>query len=417
MNKKSKHTLTPKLRFPEFRDRPYHNVRLGDVAEDATERNRKTLDADVVMGVFKGEGMLPMEKRLVANNISRYKVVEKDWFAYNPMRLNIGSIARWSGDEPVLVSPDYIVFRCSNDSDQKIDPNYLDHFRYSDQWDRFVTLSGDGSVRVRIYFRDLATLRLILPSLSEQQKIADCLGSLDGLIAAEGRKLAALRDHKRGLMQQLFPGTPTSSSAGGESAGGDAGAPSQPRLRFPEFRDKGEWEEKVLSDACLMQAGKFVAASDIREQDEDGLYPCYGGNGLRGFTKSRTHDGIHPLIGRQGALCGNVRLARGEFHATEHAVVATPRKGVHVIWLFYMLDRLNLNRYATGQAQPGLSVDVLEKVALALPALEQEQRRIADCLTALDTQITAQSEKIETLKQHKRGLMQQLFPAPEESEA
>ncbi|MFP4382217.1 MAG: restriction endonuclease subunit S [Candidatus Sumerlaeia bacterium] len=94
------------------------------------------------------------------------------------MRLNIGSIARWPGDEPVLVSPDYIVFCCSNDSDQKIDPNYLDHFRYSDQWDRFVTLSGDGSVRVRIYFRDLATLRLSIPSLSEQQKIAACLSSL-----------------------------------------------------------------------------------------------------------------------------------------------------------------------------------------------------------------------------------------------
>ena len=260
--KKNKRKLTPKLRFPEFRDGPYHKVRLGDVAEDATERNRKTLDADVVMGVFKGEGMRPMERRLVANNISRYKVVEKDWFAYNPMRLNIGSIARWSGDEPVLVSPDYIVFRCSNDSGQKIDPNYLDHFRYSDQWDRFVTLSGDGSVRVRIYFRDIATLRLILPSLSEQQKIAECLSSLDGLIAAEGRKLAALKAHKKGLMQQIFPGTPTSSSAGGESAGGDAGAPSQPRLRFPEFRDKGEWEERQLGDVADVLMCKRIFANE-----------------------------------------------------------------------------------------------------------------------------------------------------------
>ena len=233
--------------------------------------------------------------------------------------------------------------------------------------DAFINYVMTTAKGVKMPRGDIASIKdyvVHYPTLPEQQKIADCLGSLDGLIAAEGRKLKALKTHKKGLMQQLFPGTPTSSSAGGESAGGDAGAPSQPRLRFPEFRDKGEWEEKVLSDACLMQAGKFVAASDIREQDEDGLYPCYGGNGLRGFTKSRTHDGIHPLIGRQGALCGNVRLARGEFHATEHAVVATPRKGVHVIWLFYMLDRLNLNRYATGQAQPGLSVDVLEKVAL-----------------------------------------------------
>ena len=238
-------------------------------------------------------------------------------------------------------------------------------------------------------------------TVHEQKKIAECLSSLDEVIAAEGRKLAALRDHKRGLMQQLFPQP----------------GQTQPRLRFPEFRGRGEWEEKVLSDVCLMQAGEFVAASDIREQCEDGLYPCYGGNGLRGFTKSRTHDGIHPLIGRQGALCGNVRLAKGEFHATEHAVVATPRKGVHVTWLFYMLDQLNLNRFATGQAQPGLSVNVLENVTLAVPALKQEQRLIADCLTALDTQLAAQAAKIDALKQHKRGLMQQLFPAPEELQA
>ena len=257
---------------------------------------------------------------------------------------------------------------------------------------------SQGSKVYGISANRISTIVLPLPpTKTEQKKIADCLGSLDALIAAEGRKLEALRDHKRGLMQQLFPQP-------GET---------KPRLRFPEFREKGEWVEKVLSDACLMQAGKFVAASDIREQNDDGLYPCYGGNGLRGFTKSKTHNGTYPLIGRQGALCGNVGLARGEFHATEHAVVASPRTGVNAIWLFYMLNHLNLNRFATGQAQPGLSVDVLEKVNLSVPALEQEQQQIAGCLAALDSLIAAQMAKIETLKQHKSGLMKQLFPSAE----
>ncbi len=195
----------PTLRFPEFRDRPCRKVRLGDVTEEAIERNKKTLDADVVMGVFKGEGMLPMEQRLVAKDVSRYKVVEKDCFAYNPMRLNIGSIARWSGNDPALVSPDYVVFRCSNNLGQGLDPNYLDQFRYSNQWNRFVTLSGDGGVRVRIYFKHLSAMPFILPSLSEQQKIADCLSALDELISAQAHKLDTLKAHKKGLMQQLFP--------------------------------------------------------------------------------------------------------------------------------------------------------------------------------------------------------------------
>lgn len=146
-----------------------------------------------------------------------------------------------------------------------------------------------------------------------------------------------------------------------------------PKLRFPEFRDAKEWEEKQLKYACQMQAGKFVSASKIRENLENGLHPCYGGNGLRGFTKTHTHTGKYPLIGRQGALCGNVTLAIGNFYATEHAIVATPESNIDTDWLFYQLTNLNLNQYATGQAQPCLLVETIEKITVAVPAKKKEQ--------------------------------------------
>jgi type I restriction enzyme S subunit len=193
-------------------------------------------------------------------------------------------------------------------------------------------------------------------------------------------------------------------------------APATPRLRFPEFRDAEGWEVKTLKDTCQMQAGKFVAASDIKEQNEGNFFPCYGGNGLRGFTATSTHEGVYPLIGRQGALCGNVKLASGKFHATEHALVATPRQKVELVWLYYVLNLLNLNRFATGQAQPGLSVDVLEKISVAIPPTLPEQQRIADCLSSLDALITAQARKVDALKSHKKGLMQQLFPRTGETQ-
>ena len=183
-----------------------------------------------------------------------------------------------------------------------------------------------------------------------------------------------------------------------------------PTLRFPEFRKAPRWAWKALSDVCEMQAGKFVAASEIAEKPGEGAYPCYGGNGLRGYTTTFTHSGKYPLIGRQGALCGNIQFVEGEFYATEHALVSTPRSNINVTWLYYTLDGLRLNQFATGQAQPGLSVDVLNGIECAVPATEIEQQKIAACLTSLDEVIAAQGRKVEALKTHKRGLMQQLFP-------
>lgn len=188
-----------------------------------------------------------------------------------------------------------------------------------------------------------------------------------------------------------------------------------PNLRFPEFQEANGWALSLLGAACDMQAGKFVAAAEISVQSGVDLFPCYGGNGLRGYTKTHTHSGRYSLIGRQGSLCGNVTLVDGCFHATEHAVVATPKTGIHTEWLFYELDLLNLNRFATGQALPGLSVEVLNRVECAIPKDEAEQKKIADCLSSLDNLLRLEAEKLDAIKAHKKGLMQQLFPAEGET--
>ncbi|EOI6389133.1 restriction endonuclease subunit S [Yersinia enterocolitica] len=184
-----------------------------------------------------------------------------------------------------------------------------------------------------------------------------------------------------------------------------------PELRFPEFCDEKEWQEKQLQSICQMKAGKFISASKINQHPAEGLYPCYGGNGLRGFTGEYSHSGEYSLIGRQGALCGNITFANGDFYATEHAVVVTPSNGVNNNWLFYCLNKLKLNQYAIGQAQPGLSVNFIEKIIVQIPSKEKEQKKIADCLSSLDKVISLQTQKIDTLQQYKKGLMQKLFPA------
>jgi type I restriction enzyme, S subunit len=172
---------------------------------------------------------------------------------------------------------------------------------------------------------------------------------------------------------------------------------------------------KILNSVCSMQSGKFISASNISENRYEDSYPCYGGNGLRGYTSKFSHDGIYSLIGRQGALCGNVKLASGKFYATEHAIVVNTKEVINSSWLYYQLDFLNLNKHATGQAQPGLSVEVLENLKISAPENAEEQTKIASCLSSFDERIAAQVQKLDTLKAHKKGLMQQLFPVVSEA--
>ena len=137
----------------------------------------------------------------------------------------------------------------------------------------------------------------------------------------------------------------------------------------------GEKDEQLprLGEVCMLKAGLFVRADDIQSEFGEGLYPCFGGNGLRGYVSDYTHDGDFPIIGRQGALCGNVQYATGKFHATEHAVVVTPQDSIDSYWLYHLLVLLKLNRYATGAAQPGLSVGNLEKIRIQVPELVAQE--------------------------------------------
>ena len=169
------------------------------------------------------------------------------------------------------------------------------------------------------------------------------------------------------------------------------------------------WKKVKLEDVALLKAGKFISAQMIAaKQDPVNIYPCFGGNGTRGFVPNFSHEGFFPIIGRQGALCGNVNLAQGKFYATEHAVVASPKNGNNSIWLYYALLFANLNQYATGQAQPGISVETINKVAFLLPPLE-EQKEIAATLSVWDSAIEKMEKLIDAKENHFNQLMNKLI--------
>ena len=153
-----------------------------------------------------------------------------------------------------------------------------------------------------------------------------------------------------------------------------------PHYENVPFEVPSSWEWTTLGELFTLQAGKNITAKDISDKEgSEHRFPCYGGNGLRGYVCSYNRNGRFPLIGRQGALCGNINLADGLFYATEHAVVVETYCETDVDWAVHTLTHLNLNQYATSTAQPGLSVSTINEVLIPLPPIE-EQRRIVSCL-------------------------------------
>ena len=160
-----------------------------------------------------------------------------------------------------------------------------------------------------------------------------------------------------------------------------------PHYENVPFEIPSSWEWTTLGEVFTLQAGKNITAKDISDkEDSEHRFPCYGGNGLRGYVRSYNRNGCFPLIGRQGALCGNINFAEGLFYATEHAVVVETYCKTDVEWAVYSLIHLNLNQYATSTAQPGLSVSTINEVLIPLPPIE-EQGRIVRCLNKWDTLI------------------------------
>jgi type I restriction enzyme S subunit len=183
--------------------KPWPVVSLGDVTEPLTARNGARFDRDSVMGVTKADGLVPMKEHVIAEDIARYLIVPPGGFAYNPMRINIGSIAMSEFKEDVLVSPDYVVFACDR---KRLLPRFLNHLRRTKAWSDFMTIAGNGSVRVRIYYASLADFEFHLPPPDEQRGIVEVLDDAEREIRSLMAEQAALEKQRDALATELLTG-------------------------------------------------------------------------------------------------------------------------------------------------------------------------------------------------------------------
>lgn len=230
-NKTKKVPNIPELRFPEFRNAPEWIIR--ELDEFITERNQFSEENVPLFSLTLENGITPKTERyersfLLKADKDAYKLALPDDFAYNPMNLRFGAIARHKGTQKIALSKYYNIFYC----DKTVDTKFCELYFQSHNMIMFYDNMAIGSLieKRRVHFSDFLKFNIPFPSLPEQQKIADCLTSIDEQINAQTQKLEALKSHKQGLMQQLFP-------AEGQTV---------PKLRFPEFHDAPEWRLKTL---------------------------------------------------------------------------------------------------------------------------------------------------------------------------
>lgn len=404
MNKKKE--IVPKLRFPEFSKSYWGITRLNVLADKITERNKD----DSIKRVFTNsatEGVIDQEEyfdRNIANknNLTNYFVVEKGDYVYNPRISTTAPVGPISKNKLGIgvMSPLYTVFRFRNKEN-----DFYEHFFLTNLWHVYIkNLSNTGARHDRITISVDNFMKMPLPYASpeEQQKIADCLSSIDDLIDTESRKLKALEKYKKGLMQKLFP----------------AEGKTLPEWRFPEFRGKSEWRIKPLGKICTNYDSRRIP---ITEKDRvKGEIPYIGASGVIDYINDFIFDEDLLCVSEDGAnlVARTYPIAfsiSGKTWVNNHAhVLKFSHKYTQDIVESY-LNMINLQDFLTGMAQPKLNRAKLDIIPIPLPE-EEEQQKIAGCLSDVDTMITEQSNKVEQLKAHKKGLMQGLFPSLEEAD-
>lgn len=407
MKDEGKQTLTPKLRFPEFQEQTGWPEFSLEHLEDSGWLELGRGNVISAKDMQSDPGSFPVYSSSVRNDgymgsYGQFMFDEEliswsvdgggDFFHRSKHKFSVTNVSGY-----LRLKTDHLNYRFLAKQLQSLHAAYTFDYQFK----------AHPSVIRKLY-------RLGVPSPAEQQKIADCLTSLDEVIAAQGRKVEALAAHKKGLMQQLFPRE------------GD----TLPRLRFPEFRGEGEWKEKRLEEIADFQSGGTPSKSNPAFWN--GTIPWVSAKDMKRMVLDDTEDHITDDAVEDGARvvpAGTVLiLTRGmtllkdipicllacPMALNQDVRALRPINGFDGLFLAYMLvgnkERIRIMVDIAGHGTGRLNTDRLKTLGLHFP-VPAEQQRIAACLGSLDAALAAEAQALSALRTHKKGLMQQLFPA------
>lgn len=336
--------------------------------------------------VYKDDEKIPVSTK------KSYQVLNKGEFLINPLNLNydLKSLRIGLSDKDVVVSSGYIIVQNTTEISKDYYKWLLHIFDIA-----FMKTLGSG-VRQTLSFTHIANSELVFPPLPEQTKIAQFLDDkttkIEDAIAIKVQQIKLLKERKQILIHKAV-----TRGLDDRVALKDSGVEWIGKI--PEH-----WEVKALKFISNLQSGEFISSDDFRLEG----YPVYGGNGFRAYAENYTNEGYFALIGRQGALCGNVNYAEGKFYATEHAVVVYPLNNEDTLWLGETIKVANFNRLSQSAAQPGIAVGVIKNERFPYPPLSEQKEISAYIETAsqkIETAIGLKQQEIEKLKEYKSSLI------------
>lgn len=414
MNKKK---IVPKLRFPEFgTSEGWKKYKLRELADRITKKvgDNKLVTLSISAGIGFVSQAEKFSRDISGKQYCNYIYLKKGEFSYNKGNSKTfpqGCIYELKEYDEAAVPNAFISFRFKENLVPSFYQGYFDSNFRGKQLVRFITSGARSDGLLNISPTDFFSIVLPTPvKKEEQQKIADCLSSIDDLIDAESRKLRALEKYKKGLMQKLFP----------------AEGKTLPEWRFPEFQGCGEWKSKSMGKACKMFSGgtpdtskkefyggtiPFIRSAEINKSSTE-LFITE--EGFKNSSAKMVKKG-DILIALYGANSGEVALSKID-GAINQAILCLRHETNNAFVYHYFTHMKNriISKYIQG-GQGNLSGQIIKSVNLYFPKTE-EQQKVADCLSEIDTMITEQSNRLEQLKTHKKGLMQGLFPSIEEAD-
>jgi len=420
-----KSALMPKLRFPEFcGDDVWNEMPLDGLSKRIRRKvgSKELTPVSITAGFGFVDQTKKFGRRIAGEQYKNYIHIQRGDFVYNKGNSKTfaqGCIYQLKEFEEAAASTAFICFKLNASCVDIYFQNLFECNTHGRKLLKFITSGARSDGLLNINPTDFFSIELPLPPRKEeQQRIAECLSSVDEVIAAQSRKLDAFKTHKKGLMQELFPRE-------GET---------QPRLRFPEFQDAREWDEHALKNVFSILQGfafssndsvdegvRWLKIADVSIQRMNHHATSYLPIQYQvKFSKVCVIEGDYvialtrPILNRQLKMAQVDQVFDGALLNQRVGKLVTTQ---YISFVYFLLQTSkvisDIEKSISGTEPPNLSPKKLEDLKTYIPE-RPEQKKIADCLSSLDDIIAFQVQKLEALKTHKKGLMQQLFPSPEE---